>query len=35
MNLAVPKSKPEKRMSIEEAQLAHSQTVAALRVGEK
>jgi hypothetical protein len=35
MNLALPKSKLEKRMSIEEAQLARSQTVAALQAGER
>jgi hypothetical protein len=35
MNLALPKSKLEKRINLEEARLAHSQTVAALRAGEK
>jgi opacity protein-like surface antigen len=35
MNLTVPSSKLEKRVRVEEAQLAHSQTVAALHVGER
>jgi opacity protein-like surface antigen len=35
MNLTVPTSKLEKRVRVEEAELARSQTVAALHVGEK
>ena len=35
MNLALPKSKLEKRINVEEARLAHSQIVAVLRAGEK
>jgi hypothetical protein len=35
MNVEIPKSTREKRARIEEAQLLHSETVAALRIGEK
>ena len=35
MNVEIPKSKLEKRVRVEEAQLAHTETVAALHVGEK
>jgi hypothetical protein len=35
MNVALPASKLEKRARIQEAQLPHSETVAALHVGEK
>jgi hypothetical protein len=35
MNVEIPKSRLEKRARIQEAQLPHSETVAALRTGEK
>ena len=35
MNVALPASRLEKRVRVEEAQLAHSQTVAVLHVGER